>query len=521
MTKTIFKKEPSNTTNKLVQESFTFSNDSTDPYEKVRYKKVIQNAIHWCLVNGFLVVPRELKPTDPLSITYFPFTLYPSPLLSKHYDLVMNLQPTINDITYKIGSSINLMEKNFKKLIEIDPFISSLWTIYQKSLKEDQSKKIHFSILRVDYMLHKADSSSTTTEIKQVEINTMASGLGHISTQMTKLHRNILKWFDHKHFLPKLPNNEPIKKMAQGFVEAWRLYNVKNAIVLFLVLEWEVNLADQRHIEYEIIRQEENIEVHRCTLEEMYKYGRLDENKILYFDNKEVSVVYFRAGYSPDHFKTHKEWDALTKIELSRAVKCPDVATFLTGMKKIQDFLYNEDNELMALCNKNRDLVNTLKSVFAEFLSLKKKDHFERIMKDPGSYVLKPQREGGGNNYYGDEIKDILTGMLNKREDILVQEHGDKYDKDLYITMELLKPPTTENVIINAKTEQHNFLNGNEISSSDINSELGIYGVIVRTQDKVVLNEACGYVMRSKLVTAKEAGVMCGAGAIDSVYLVD
>lgn len=38
-------------------------------------------------------------------------------------------------------------------------------------------------------MLHKADSSSTTTEIKQVEINTMASGLGHISTQMTKLHR--------------------------------------------------------------------------------------------------------------------------------------------------------------------------------------------------------------------------------------------------------------------------------------------------------------------------------------------
>lgn len=105
------------------------------------------------------------------------------------------------------------------------------------------------------------------------------------------------------------------------------------------------------------------------------------------------------------YFFLFQEWDALTKIELSRAVKCPDVATFLTGMKKIQDFLYNEDNELMALCNKNRDLVNTLKSVFAEFLSLKKKDHFERIMKDPGSYVLKPQREGGGNNYYGDEIK--------------------------------------------------------------------------------------------------------------------
>lgn len=81
--------------------------------------------------------------------------------------------------------------------------------------------------------------------------------------------------------------------------------------------------------------------------------------------------------------------------------------------------------------------------------------------------------------------------MLNKREDILVQEHGDKYDKDLYITMELLKPPTTENVIINAKTEQHNFLNGNEISSSDINSELGIYGVIVRFELNYVKGRNC------------------------------
>lgn len=45
-------KEIFNFTNKLVLESFTFTNDNSDSYERERYKKVIQNAIHWCLVNG-------------------------------------------------------------------------------------------------------------------------------------------------------------------------------------------------------------------------------------------------------------------------------------------------------------------------------------------------------------------------------------------------------------------------------------------------------------------------------------
>jgi len=80
----------------------------------------------------------------------------------------------------------------------------------------------------------------------------------------------------------KMVENEPIKKIAQGFVEAWRMYNVKKAIILFIVLDWEVNLGDQRNTEYEIINQENNIEIQRCTLKEMHLYGHLDENKVLY-----------------------------------------------------------------------------------------------------------------------------------------------------------------------------------------------------------------------------------------------
>jgi hypothetical protein len=92
----------------------------------------------------------------------------------------------------------------------------------------------------------------------------------------------ILKWSDLSHMIPNHPDNEPIKKIAQGFIEAWRLYNVSDAIVLFIVLDWEINIADQRHLEYEIISQESRIKIHRCTLSEVDLYARLDENKTLF-----------------------------------------------------------------------------------------------------------------------------------------------------------------------------------------------------------------------------------------------
>ncbi len=59
----------------------------------------------------------------------------------------------------------------------------------------------------------------------------------------------------------------------------------------------------------------------------------------------------------------------MTLIELSKAIKCPDIATFLSGMKKIQEFLIDE-NVLRQLCDNDLQLVESLKDVFADFLSL-------------------------------------------------------------------------------------------------------------------------------------------------------
>lgn len=212
-------------------------------------------------------------------------------------------------------------------------------------------------------MLHqKGDQFS----MKQVEINTIAAGFGYVSTKATMLHREILKWTNNIDELNRIPHNEPVVKMAQGFVEAWRLYNVNTSIIIFIVLDIEINIADQRHLEYEIKKQEPLIEVHRCTLAELNKYGHLSEDKTLYFFDKEVSIVYFRAGYDPSHFGSKIEWDTLYRIEISKAIKCPNIGTFLSGMKKIQEAISIDEN-LEIFCKSNKDL---LKSFFADFFLL-------------------------------------------------------------------------------------------------------------------------------------------------------
>ena len=49
-----------------------------------------------------------------------------------------------------------------------------------------------------------------------------------------------------------------------------------------------------------------------------------------------VSVVYYRAGYTPTDYPTADEWAARLLIERSAAVKCPNIAYHLIGMKKVQ-----------------------------------------------------------------------------------------------------------------------------------------------------------------------------------------
>ena len=79
-------------------------------------------------------------------------------------------------------------------------------------------------------------------------------------------------------------------------------------------------------------------------------------------------------------------------------------------------------------------------------------------MKTPTKFVVKPQREGGGNNVYGEDIVPFLKSIENSSE------------RDAYIMMDRIHPPTTENYMVRPHSPTKRV---------KVISELGIFGYII------------------------------------------
>lgn len=114
-------------------------------------------------------------------------------------------------------------------------------------------------------------------------------------------------------------------------------------------------------------------------------------------------------------------------------------------------------------------------------------------------FVLKPQREGGGNNIYRGDIPPALRELENQP-----RRQGEPEWKEGYILMELIRPP--EGV--------HNWLvRGGEGKprKADVVSELGIYGVMLFGGNPAgAVNREAGVLLRTKGRESDEGGVAIG-----------
>ena len=118
---------------------------------------------------------------------------------------------------------------------------------------------------------------------------------------------------------------------------------------------------------------------------------------------------------------------------------------------------------------------------------------------NPESYVLKPQREGGGNNVYRSSIPKFLKSLPN-------ESHYNSY-----ILMELIQPPLLTNSIIRE----------GKVVTGGVVGELGVFGTILwDSEGRVLENEEAGWLLRTKGKDVDEGGVAAGFGSVDSVCLV-
>lgn len=224
----------------------------------------------------------------------------------------------------------------------------------------------------------------------------------------------------------------------------------------------------------------------------------------------EVTVVYYRAGYTPGDYPTPLEWAGRAWVEGSRAIKCPCLAYHLVGTKKVQQALAVEGGVEGFL---PPPMAALLRQCFAGLWSLDPGEGGEgggqgysaqavsHAAANPHLYVIKPQREGGGNNIYGDEVRVALQGGAG--------------DMSGHILMERLFPPVVEGVQVRGGV-------GVKCMGS---CELGVYGVFLgdggeKEGRPPILNAPAGTLLRTKREGSDEGGVAAGFAVIDSVLPV-
>ncbi|XP_026466651.1 glutathione synthetase-like isoform X1 [Ctenocephalides felis] len=479
----------------------------TLPLDDKTLIEIIDKAKDWAIMHGASMRSKLQFSKD--TIQFAPFVLTPSTFPRAEFEKAVQLQPILNELIHRAAHDHEFLSQSLVTTFDGDPFTARLFQLYEEVRSEGVAQRISLGLLRCDLMLEslccgKSETSRPYCCWKQVEINTIASGFGHLGPASAVLQRYVLEELGHGDKTKNLPANHALSGLCNAMLEAWKIAEDENAAILFIVEDVSYNICDQRFHEFEIRRLNPNVRVIRKTLTEVYNEGKLGSNKELLIGSTRVSVVYFRAGYEPAHYPTENEWSARSMIEKSRAIKCPSVQYHLAGTKKVQQSLAKPGILDRFLNDPNK--VKAVSEIFTGLYSLDLDkfgdEAYKMALAEPERFVLKPQREGGGNNIYGSKIRDALMNM------------GKTPERAAWILMERITPPLSEGYIIRP---------GDRVPPPLVSliSELGIFGAILGDSENIIYNKQVGHMLRTKLSTADEGGVAAGLGALDSPYLID
>ncbi|XP_031628682.1 glutathione synthetase-like isoform X2 [Contarinia nasturtii] len=470
------------------------------PLEEEALKEVISKAKDWAIMHGAALRSKVNFSED--SLQFAPFILLPTLFPRREFEKAVRLQPILNELMHWVAHDTEFLRETLSNTIKVDEFTRKLFEIYEKILadKDSTQETRSLGLFRSDYMTH----SLETNEIKQVEFNTIASSFAGISSNFQSLHSFVLTELNHADKVKNLPQNNALAGLCEGMIEAWNLKGNPNAAILFIIEDVTYNICDQRFHEFYIRKMHPEIKVIRKTLTEVHQFGSLGPNNELKINDVEVTVVYFRAGYEPGHYPSQNEWDARYVIEKSTAIKCPSISYHLAGTKKVQQALAKPGILKRFITDdiKIKQITDIFTGLYAMDSNTDEgQTALRMVLTDPAKYVLKPQREGGGNNVYGHDIPNALQKMSD-------------VERSAWILMERIFPPISKGYMIRP---------GGSFPPPlvDLVSELGIFGAVIGDKNAIVYNSHCGHMLRTKLEKSNEGGVAAGSGALDSPYLYD
>ncbi|XP_019769298.1 glutathione synthetase isoform X1 [Dendroctonus ponderosae] len=467
------------------------------PLDEKELKELVSKTKDWVVMHGIGIRSKTAFSED--SINFAPYLLLPSTFPRKEFERAVEIQTTLNELMHRVAHNQEFLKETLKDTIQVDEFTGSLYKIWETVLNEGVTQKLSLGLVRSDYMLH-----SDTNKIKQVEYNTISVSMAGVGNGISLYNRFVLEELEHFDKLQNLPENNALTGMTMGLLEAWKIYGDSKAAILVIVEDVTYNICDQRFHEFELKRLNPRVKLMRKTLTDVHMEGSLSENNELMIGNTVVSVVYYRSAYTPEQIPTKKEWGSRLLIERSQAIKCPSIQYHLAGTKKVQQALAKPGALEPFLSDPNK--IAAVRDIFTGLFGLDFDEAGDQAIQmaldDPERFVLKPQREGGGNNIYGSEIRDAIMQMKDTKE------------RTAWILMERINPPISTGYMIRPGGQ-------NPPQLAEMISELGIFGVVIGDSQKIMVNRQVGHMLRTKVSTADEGGVAAGYGALDSPYLID
>ena len=439
------------------------------------------------------------------SVVHIPFTLLPSPFPAKLYRKCLSVQPALNDLMCKVANDFNFMEEILRPIAKVDNFTKGLLDVNYTVEKEGRAQSVMSCISRADYMLDQFDN--TSLRVRQVEVNAIASGMSAHSCKLKGLHEYLSTKYNLD--LPDgatLPENNSMDLVVQGIIDAFDAYGKKDVFVLLINEERSLNFSEHQQLELNIAGRRPDIKVLRRRFIDLDSLVQLGPNReLLLEESREVAVVYFRYGYDPSNYNGTNAWHVRLLLERSRAIKCPSINFHLSGVKKFQQALNSQKHLERFL---DEDSAKQLADTFCQIWSLDSEtNEISKMIRDDSSkLVLKPQREGGGHNIFGDQIKEFVDNINNPDE------------RSQYILMEYINSPKEYNWLL-LKDDMDNRLG--LTSPHKLISELGVYGSILSDGPNILFNRVAGYLVRSKKFGVNEGGVASGFAGIGNIFLVE
>lgn len=366
--------------------------------------------------------------------TVFPVVHEPIAVDAHKYSALLALQQRLN--------AVFAHERDFSFVDAVrDPYVCRLRDIRASKTSPDA---VSLTLMRSDYILDSA------LNYRQVEVNVFSVAFPAFA-QVLAHEAHILD--------PAVVQSNALDLLADAMARAGDLFDshyATSSLFVMLTQHNDKNTNDQLHVVRALAERGRRLV--RIPLAHAPHALRFAGTRCLY-GPEEVSLVYYRAGYRPDEY-TEDIWALRRSIELSRCVKLPDIDRSLLNTK-----LYQR-------------VFSTLPDIRPYACAFHDRLH--------PPCVVKPMREGGGNN--------VFVGVA---------------------TAPTAAPPvTTRDCVImdyiDPHCEHHTILG----TTRPTVSELSTFGVHLSYCGTDVISSAAGYLIRTKPADAPEGSVTLGTAAL-------